>query len=844
MKRLTFLLCILITLISCISASAAVTALIVSPNENLAGTQKYPVETAVGWITDGKYSSDKNFSDNSSKFFDGDTKTQIKSSDNPDGEIYASITFTWEEQVQITGIKLWFVGTDSVNIDGYEIYAANGNDNYTKIGYAQNTYASHNSRTRGLEYAISDNIYAGQLKLIVHKKAGCEAMQFSEIAVFGKACEFERENMNTKYHYEREQPFESDNDIYFSDYKCDALYEPNYYKTVTTIDDYISVIYEFDDYCQIDYIEVFGDGDGIEMMQSADGSNYFTNGYASFKKRKAKIFGAAGKNAKFLKIVVHKDDTFLLGIDHIDVYARRVYDPSEKLTEILGAPRLRCELKSNNLLYMDWTGYNGTANGAVRYNVYIDKEPLTDNNIKGKTPHKVFFGGNYAYTNVVDEKFVSCFGLEPETEYNVAVVPVGADGSYGKFVPVKIKTYDQLGSGSMSSLFCWNDYPYTESNSIEVGVNDRPDSGDYSMGDNIAKKLKLTSEMEGISRTRWYNQSFEMLNRYGANGVAFLPSNGDGSWLKNHNDYSNFVVECMNEPNFSDATFDEVTSSIKKAYEKVKSAGDKNFLAAPTIGAGDSDKEYLRGLYNSEPNLNDYYDVLDLHPYIQSFVWEPMEGIDGDKSVPEHIDKFFANIDEMRKEHNIDKPVIFSEFGWSAGFTGRKYNWWAEDISDEQKARFIPRYYIMASEHDYVKNLYLYAFQDAGYSSADPEYRFGIVDFYGKPKESYYTYYTMVKVLKDAEFVKRVANGENDGSGIIYPNYAYYFRDEKRNNNIAVCWNANNDNVNLTVESPEEITVVDSFGNSETVASGGTIVINGNVKYIISHGDIKVYNSK
>ena len=300
----------------------------------------------------------------------------------------------------------------------------------------------------------------------------------------------------------------------------------------------------------------------------------------------------------------------------------------------------------------------------------------------------------------------------------------------------------------------------------------------------------------------------------------------------------------MNEPNFSDATFDEVTSSIKKAYEKVKSAGDKNFLAAPTIGAGDSDKEYLRGLYNSEPNLNDYYDVLDLHPYIQSFVWEPMEGIDGDKSVPEHIDKFFANIDEMRKEHNIDKPVIFSEFGWSAGFTGRKYNWWAEDISDEQKARFIPRYYIMASEHDYVKNLYLYAFQDAGYSSADPEYRFGIVDFYGKPKESYYTYYTMVKVLKDAEFVKRVANGENDGSGIIYPNYAYYFRDEKRNNNIAVCWNANNDNVNLTVESPEEITVVDSFGNSETVASGGTIVINGNVKYIISHGDIKVYNSK
>lgn len=98
----------------------------------------------------------------------------------------------------------------------------------------------------------------------------------------------------------------------------------------------------------------------------------------------------------------------------------------------------------------------------------------------------------------------------------------------------------------------------------------------------------------------------------------------------------------------------------------------------------------------------------------------------------------------------------------------------------------------------------------------------------------------MVKILKDAQFEERIPNDAASGRGIVYPNYAYRFRDEKRNNNIIACWNANNDNVKLQITSPEEITVVDSYGNTETVESGNSITICGDVKYILSHGEISI----
>lgn len=839
MKIKIFVLCCIMLFSSCavsFAADAASRNLLLSPNENLSGAGKFSEEAEITWNTTGKYASDVNFVENADSLFDGNTQTQITSVEDVQNNAYASITMKWQEQVQISEVRAYFVGTETSNIEGFEVYAANGNDNFTKIANVINTYTS-SSRPRQLKFTAADNIYARELKIIISKKAGCASMQLSEIAVFGGECEFERENVNKNYHYEREEPFLSDYDIYYADPYCEELSKENYYLTKTSYDDYISVIYEFDDYYQVDYVQIFGDGDGVEMMQSADGSQYFTNGYTSFKNREADIYAMSGKNARYIKIVLHKKDCYLLELDHINIYARKVYDSSKQQDTKLTAVPLRCELKSNNLLYLDWTGYNGTANGAARYNVYIDKEELTASNIKNKEAKTVFYGGNEEYTSLVTEKFVSCFGLEPETEYNVAVVPVAEDGTFGtELNVVKIKSYDQLGSGSISSLFCWNDYPYYEAEGIKEGVNDRPATGDYSVHDNIRRKLKLTSEMEGISRTRWYNESDEMFRKYGSNGIAFLPS-GRNTALNNK--FSNYTFECMNEPNFSDATFEEVTQAIRNANTALEAAGENNLLAAPTIGATESDIEYFRNLYAADPELNDHYDVLDLHPYIQSFLWDPMEGIEGDRSVPEHIDKFFDNIDYIRDEFNIDKPVIFSEFGWCTA-TGHIGNWWAELLSHEQQARFIPRYYIMTMEHDYVKNVYLYAFEDMAYLTTDPEYQFGIVDFYGKPKNAYYTYYTMVKILKDAQFEERIPNDAASGSGIVYPNYAYRFRDEKRNNNIIACWNANNDNVKLQITSPEEITVVDSYGNTETVESGNSITICGDVKYILSHGEISI----
>lgn len=851
-KIIAFMLTAVMLSSNLVSVSAAA-ASIVSPNENLSNTERYNAEVTTEWITEGTYATDSGILANASQLFDGVTKTYVSSAEN--GGKYAAVTMAWQEQVQINKITLWYNRNEACTIDGYEIYVSNGNDNFAKIGYAEPTLATLTSDRLGtLTYSIPDNVYARKIKIIVHKKDGCATMQLSELAVYGGECEYQTENVNKNYHYERAEPFNTDYDMYFSDYECTQLSREDYYVTTTTVDDYISVIYQFDDFYQIDNVVVLGDGDGIEMMQSPDGNSYFTNGFASFNNRKAKIYGAAGKNAKYVKVVVHKDDEYMLGIDHISIYARKVYDSSEEVTNALEAPRFRCELKSNNLLYLDWSGYNGEANGAVRYNVYIDKETITSNNIDSKQPHDVFRNGDntYSSSNLTD-KFVSCFGLEPETEYNVAVVPIDASGNFGKFNVVKIKSYDAIGSGSLSSLFCWNDYPYQESNTTKEGINDRPAEGDGSLWNNIEKKVKLTSEMEGVSRIRWYNQTEVTHNAYGSQaGVNWLPM-GFGEWMENlHHEYSDYAFESGNEPNYTDKTYADVAAELKAYHDKVTAGDDnKNVVLAPAIGAwtdnnawGDQvgDVQYWEGLYEADPNMNDYYEVMDLHPYIQSYPYGYREGITEAKSVPEHLDTMFENIDKIREKHNIDKPVAFTEMGWASEFSGHVGNWWAEEITDEQQARYITRYYIMCTEHDYVKNIYLYAFQDAGYADIDPEYRFGIVDFWANPKPAYYSYYTMVKILKDAHFTERVSNEANSGSGLVYPNYAYRFRDETRNMNIVACWNANNDDTSLTVTSPEEITVVDSYGNTETVASGSSITINGDVKYILSHGTIGIRN--
>jgi len=600
--------------------------------------------------------------------------------------------------------------------------------------------------------------------------------------------------------------------------------------------DYVSVIYTLDDYYQIDDITVKGEGSSVEIMQSADRNTFFSNGFFAFEDGVSKSYGSAGRNTRYIKIVIHKGNYDKISLNKIEFRGRKVYNAGSEQKSTMMPVRLNTYLKSNNILYLDWTGYNGKENGAVKYKVYIEPENITVNNILLKKPKATYCGNSIDINDTTTEKFVSYQGLAPETKYYITVIPVNSNGeaNISDFDVTTITTYDVLGSGAGGSVFCVNDYPYTESVDIVEGVNDRENRIQ-----NINIKTKLLAEMEGVSRTRWYNQSDEMFRRYGSKGIGYLVSVVDG-YIDLDNQFGSYLFDSINEPNLKGSVyyenFAQLIKDIKEKKNVINEVDTRNLLAAPVLSNVDEySMRYLKNLYNEDSRVDEYYEILDVHPYVQ-LEGGYMKGIEEAKTVPEHMIGKIDLLKDTMAELSIDKPIIFSEIGWTTA-TSRQNNYWAELLSEEMQAKFIPRAYIICMANG-ISNVYYYSFQDAAYIDKDPEHRFGMVDFYGIPKPSYYTYYTMVKILKNAEFVSDISTEEN--KSVLYPVYGYSFWDESNNLNILTLWNASGEKTTVNVFSTEPVTVVDAYGNTEELAQDRVLMVESDVKYILSKGKMKL----
>jgi len=511
---------------------------------NKLDTIKYDVGAECEWVLQGEKASDHNFVSDSEKLFDGDIQTQIVSTQDENNDCFSNMIIHLGQQMQIKKINVWFLGNENANISGIEVYVANDDFNYYKIAEKENGY-SNSTRLRQLSCEIKDNIYARDVKILAIKKDGTPAMQLSEVAVYGKPCEFENEIIR-KYTYETEQPFCTNDDIKEADSECEELNSDE--SELNSIGDYVSVIYKTDDYHQIDKIIINGTAAGVEIMQSADGVNYYTNGFYGFNGGKVEAYGTAGRNSRYLKIVVHKGTLDKISLKNIVIKGKKVYDVSVEQKETIEAVPLRLNLKSNNILYLDWTGYNNIANGVEKYKVYIEKENITQSNILLKEAEGVYYGGIANPVTDVSEKFVSYQGLIPQTTYYVSVLPMNKDGSLetnGMNV-IKIETYDAMGSGSPDSIFSINDYPYTENSKIIEGVNDRDD-----FEENLEKRLKLLNDMEGISRTRWYNNSKTYFKKYGARGISYLLRVREDE-VAIGNEFGNYLFSSPNEPNLNE----------------------------------------------------------------------------------------------------------------------------------------------------------------------------------------------------------------------------------------------------------------------------------------------------
>jgi hypothetical protein len=107
----------------------------------------------------------------------------------------------------------------------------------------------------------------------------------------------------------------------------------------------------------------------------------------------------------------------------------------------------------------------------------------------------------------------------------------------------------------------------------------------------------------------------------------------------------------------------EYARLLKAAYPAVKGADPSALVVYG--GVSFNDHHYIRNSYAFEPNLGDYYDVMATHPYTPGNapedVWYDTDGQIHKQS--------FAAYREVREEMvahgDDDKPIWFTEFGWS-----------------------------------------------------------------------------------------------------------------------------------------------------------------------------------
>ena len=167
------------------------------------------------------------------------------------------------------------------------------------------------------------------------------------------------------------------------------------------------------------------------------------------------------------------------------------------------------------------------------------------------------------------------------------------------------------------------------------------------------------------------------------------------------------AYEVWNEPNlkgggFWSGTIADYTDLLKASYDDFH-AGDPNakVLAGSVVY---NDDTWLKAMYDA--GAKGYFDVIATHPY-QGIANEPPEAPDnGTKWRLSHVEAVHRL---MRSYGDGDKPIWFTEFGWSSHPNAGELGNWEQGVTSEQQADFMIRAIkYVAQNHPYVKKMFWY----------------------------------------------------------------------------------------------------------------------------------------
>ncbi len=792
-------------------------------------TKVYKTNPTYEWVTNGVWATDSSLLGGTAELFDGSNDTSRTTSSSTTEDANGNIIIHLDSEMEISRVVVRSMCSDTSYMDTFDVYASSDNSGYTQIATGTNTSNAKLKRVMATECPIGHKVYARDIKVVMHKKSGVSNMQIAEVEVYGKPATLGRIRA-TDYSYNTEVPFVTNNDIIASDGGCTALSDNNKETKLTSTGDYVTLLYTLDEYCQIDEIKVHGRASGMEFLVSPDGATYRNVGYYECDGGIFEAHGVPGKNAKYVKLVIHKGSLQNIELSEVYVYGRKLFDENAEVhTEDI--VRVYTELKPNNILYLDWTDYDERANGVSgEYNVFIEETNFTSTS--GKSPVAVYTGGGTSKLTNITAKYCNYVGLAPDKDYYVAVIPRSTTVAYKNVVPTKIHTYSALGNEKLTGIFCINDYP-------EGGGAHQPHDDEAA---NLNKKIKLLSAMENMQRTRWwYGNLGTQYPQYPSNGISFIPLSGASSAeaVRNLNAQGVYITTSSNEPDINTPYMDnplEFTNLVKEHRTYIDEAGSPTLLAEASI-CGTDKLPWFESLYDTDPNFGSYYDVVDAHLYCKKF--EGQQHKDDSytdfetPSVPEHLAGKVTRIKNVlsAKGDNPNKPIITTEIGWST-HTQSSVESTQEMVNAERQGNYQVRAYLNGIKNG-IANMYIYAFQDEYYQTSNLEWQFGMVDWYGNPKPGYYTCYTLMKVLKDAEYL-----GETQGA--YHPIYGLSFWDESANGFITALWMANGIDTNIQISSTEGVRVIDAFGNVTANVPNGTVKIGKSPVYVLSDERISV----
>jgi hypothetical protein len=177
---------------------------------------------------------------------------------------------------------------------------------------------------------------------------------------------------------------------------------------------------------------------------------------------------------------------------------------------------------------------------------------------------------------------------------------------------------------------------------------------------------------------------------------------------------------------------------LKVAYGEIKRGNPDAFVVGICTAGIDEDfihSVLAHGTYDS-------MDVLSIHPYCHPKSPEQAQ-------IFEKMDRLHKSL----KKYGKPKDIWLTEIGYPTNLDG--------GIPENTQAEFLARTYLLALSVPYIKTVFWYWFGPDGPDASWAEDRFGIwhPDYSPKPASTYYT--TLIKTLRDAEFVRGLSLGDN-----------------------------------------------------------------------------------